>query len=105
MSSISPIASYSSTQPPDPSGAYKYEDPTAYHIPTGYPNQFEVSLPISRSDSEAQQRELSKVSSAGSSEPKIRLRKACDSCSVRKVKVSPLTQLNPDHAANLVLIV
>jgi hypothetical protein len=103
MSSISPITSYSSTQPPDPSGAYKYEDPTAYHIPTGYPNQFEVSLPLSRSDSEAQQRDLSKVQSAGSSEPKIRLRKACDSCSVRKVKVSPLTELNPDHTTNLVL--
>ena len=86
MSSISPITSYSSTQPPDPSGAYKYEDPTAYQIPTGYPNQFEVSLPLSRSDSDAQ-RDLSKVQSTGSSEPKIRLRKACDSCSVRKVKV------------------
>ena len=89
MASISQTNSYSSSQPQqDASNAYKYEDPTAYQIPSGYPtNQFEVPLPISRQDSESQPRELSKTQGPGSSEPKVRLRKACDSCSVRKVKV------------------
>ncbi|KAJ9611103.1 hypothetical protein H2200_004286 [Cladophialophora chaetospira] len=88
MASISQSNSYQSSQPQqDASNAYKYEDPTAYQIPSGYPtNQFEVPLPISRQDSESQPRETSKSQGQGSSEPKVRLRKACDSCSVRKVK-------------------
>ena len=93
MASISQSNSYPSSQPQqDASSAYKYEDPTAYQIPSGYPtNQFEVPLPISRQDSDSQPRESSKTQGQGSSEPKVRLRKACDSCSVRKVKVSDST--------------
>ena len=89
MASLSQSNSYSSSQPQqDASNAYKYEDPTAYQIPSGYPaNQFEVPLPVSRPELEPQLKDSSKAPGAGSSEPKIRLRKACDSCSVRKVKV------------------
>ena len=88
MASLSQSNSYSSRPQQDAGNAYKYEDPTAYQIPSGYPaNQFEVPLPISRSESEITPKELSKTQGAGSSEAKVRLRKACDSCSVRKVKV------------------
>lgn len=87
MSSISPTAPYP-PQSQDAASAYKYEDPTAYQIPSAYPNQFEVSLPVPRSDGDSLLIDPSKSLSAGSSEPKIRLRKACDSCSVRKVKAS-----------------
>ena len=99
MSSISPTGSYSSAQPQDSGNAYKYEDPTAYQIPSGYPSQFEVSLPVPRSDAESLQREPSKSQGTGSSEPKIRLRKACDSCSVRKVKVGALVLGHVDAQA------
>ena len=87
MSSISPTGSYSTAHPQDSGNAYKYEDPTAYQIQSGYPSQFEVSLPVPRSDLESLHREPSKSQGISSSEPKVRLRKACDSCSVRKVKV------------------
>ncbi|KIW89064.1 uncharacterized protein Z519_10549 [Cladophialophora bantiana CBS 173.52] len=87
MASLSQQGSYSSSQPQDASNAYKYEDPTAYQIPSGYPtNQFEVPLPVARAEPESQAREPPKPQSSASSEPKVRLRKACDSCSVRKVK-------------------
>ncbi|KIX06806.1 uncharacterized protein Z518_04782 [Rhinocladiella mackenziei CBS 650.93] len=86
MSSISPTGSYASSQPQDAGNAYKYEDPTAYQIPSAYPHQFEVSLPVPRSGPEAHPNDHSKSQGSGSSEPKVRLRKACDSCSVRKVK-------------------
>jgi hypothetical protein len=97
MSSISPTGSYPAPQPQDAAqqlqdgaSAYKYEDPTAYHI-TNYPNQFEVALPIPRPEPEPAQiqGETSRSQRTGS-EPKVRLRKACDSCSVRKVKVGQL---------------
>jgi hypothetical protein len=89
MASISQSNSYQSAQPQqDPNSAYKYEDPTAYQIPSGYPaNQFEVPLPVPRAETESQPKDLSKAQGTPSSEPKVRLRKACDSCSVRKVKV------------------
>jgi hypothetical protein len=90
MASLGQSNSYSSSQPQqDESNAYKYEDPTNYHVPQGYSaNQFEVPLPISRPESDSNQpKDSSKTQGPGSSEPKVRLRKACDSCSVRKVKV------------------
>jgi hypothetical protein len=89
MASLSQSNSYSSAQAQqDASNAYKYEDPTAYQIPSGYPaNQFEVPLPVSRPESDNQPKDASKTQGQGASEPKVRLRKACDSCSVRKVKV------------------
>ncbi|EXJ59589.1 hypothetical protein A1O7_03735 [Cladophialophora yegresii CBS 114405] len=88
MASISPSSSYPSVQPQqDTNSAYKYEDPTAYQIPSGYPaNQFEVPLPVPRAEAEPQPKEPSRAQGTPSSEPKVRLRKACDSCSVRKVK-------------------
>jgi hypothetical protein len=99
MASLSQSNSYSTAQPQqDASSAYKYEDPTAYQIPSGYPaNQFEVPLPIARPEPEPSPKEPSKSQGQGSSEPKVRLRKACDSCSVRKVKVRSV--LGPPQAA------
>ncbi|KAK5277448.1 hypothetical protein LTR40_010381, partial [Exophiala xenobiotica] len=89
MSSISPQGPYASSQGQDTANAYKYEDPTAYQLQSAFPNQFEVALPVSRPDAEpvgqGQGQELQR-SGTKSSEPKVRLRKACDSCSVRKVK-------------------
>ncbi|EXJ85726.1 hypothetical protein A1O1_06094 [Capronia coronata CBS 617.96] len=86
MSSISPTGSYSPSQPHDPGSAYKYEDQSAYQIPSTYANQFEVSVPAPRSDAGPSQAKPTRQQSTGSSEPRVRLRKACDSCSVRKVK-------------------
>ncbi|KAI1610089.1 hypothetical protein EDD37DRAFT_639865 [Exophiala viscosa] len=85
MSSISPTVPYASSQPQDSGSAYKYEDPTAYQIQSAFPNQFELPVSAPRPDLEPAQEQQPKAK-AGSSEPKIRLRKACDSCSVRKVK-------------------
>lgn len=93
MASISPPGSYSSAQPQqpqDPSIAYKYEDPTGYQMASGYGNQFDVPIPLQRSEEDVLPREPSRGQGTGSSEPKVRLRKACDACSVRKVKVSAL---------------
>ncbi|KAG9783448.1 hypothetical protein ABEF93_004254 [Exophiala dermatitidis] len=86
MSSISPVGSYASTHPQDPGGAYKYEDHSDFHLQPTYGNQFEIPLPVPRSDPGPPQSKSSRPQSTGSSEPKVRLRKACDSCSVRKVK-------------------
>ncbi|KAJ9638103.1 hypothetical protein H2204_004414 [Knufia peltigerae] len=85
MSSISPTGAYAPSQGQDPNNAYKYEDPTAYQLQTHFSNQFEVALPVDRADHEQLGQEPPR-SGGKSSEPKVRLRKACDSCSVRKVK-------------------
>ncbi|KIW11621.1 hypothetical protein PV08_10923 [Exophiala spinifera] len=85
MSSISPTGAYAPSQGQDASNAYKYEDPTAYQLQSAFPNQFEVALPVPRAEHEQVGQEPPR-SAAKSSEPKVRLRKACDSCSVRKVK-------------------
>lgn len=86
MSSISPTVPYAASQPQDSGNAYKYEDPTAYQIQSAFPNQFELPLSAPRPEPEPAQQQQPKAKTT-SSEPKIRLRKACDSCSVRKVKV------------------
>jgi hypothetical protein len=79
-----------SAYPPPPgqyAPAYKYDEPIDPQIPRGYPDQFDpVPQQIPQQTPQrpvGQERTLST-----SSEPKQRLRKACDSCSVRKVKVS-----------------
>jgi hypothetical protein len=91
MASINPPGPlYSPTHPYDSS--YKYDEPIDPQIPRGYPDQF-THLPQSvpqhpgpppRRESQLSQGGQSRSGDAG---PKQRLRKACDSCSVRKVKV------------------
>ena len=76
-----------SAYPPPPgqyAAPYRYDEPIDPQIPRGYPDHIDQGqLPIQpRQRPQGQSRTLST-----SSEAKQRLRKACDSCSVRKVKV------------------
>jgi len=82
MSSISPPTSYSPSQPFGTS--YIYEDPTHHQLqpPVGYPTSYDE-----RPQQQALPARGGPKPQHTTSEPKVRLRKACDSCSVRKVKV------------------
>jgi hypothetical protein len=90
MSSINPPGPiYSPTHPFDSS--YKYEEPIDPNIPRGYPDQYgHLPQAVPQHPGPPPRRE-SQLSQGGQSRtgdgPKQRLRKACDSCSVRKVKV------------------
>jgi hypothetical protein len=91
MSSINPPGPlYSPTHPYD-SSSYKYEEPIDPNIPRGYPDQYgHLPQAVPQHPGPPPRRE-SQLSQGGQSRtgdgPKQRLRKACDSCSVRKVKV------------------
>ena len=61
---------------------YKYEDPTKHQIPRSYSDLSPAHEPTEHTP----HKQPHKIELA-SSDPKVRLRKACDSCSVRKVKV------------------
>jgi hypothetical protein len=66
--------------------SYKYDEPIDPQIPRGYPDHFD-QIP-QQPPQQTPQRPIGQGRSLStSSEPKQRLRKACDSCSVRKVKV------------------
>ncbi|ETN42400.1 uncharacterized protein HMPREF1541_01554 [Cyphellophora europaea CBS 101466] len=90
MSSMNPPGSlYSPTHPYDSS--YKYEEPLDPQIPRGYPEQFghlPQSVPQHPGPPPRRESQISQggQSRSGDPGPKQRLRKACDSCSVRKVK-------------------
>jgi hypothetical protein len=80
-----------SAYPPPPgqyTTPYKYEHPIDPQIPQGgYADQFDP-VPPPNAQQHTPQRPLNQGRTLStSSEPKQRLRKACDSCSVRKVKV------------------
>lgn len=72
--------------------SYKYDEPIDPQIPRGYPDQFgqiphtvpQHPGPPIRRESQLSQGGQTRAADSG---PKQRLRKACDSCSVRKVKV------------------
>jgi hypothetical protein len=81
--------------PPHPYPPYKYDEPIDPQIPRNYPESFEAnagaSHPLSQQPPQQVQVQVGgQARNNSSSEPKQRLRKACDSCSVRKVKVSPV---------------
>lgn len=70
--------------------AYRYEEPIDPQIPRSYPDPYE-HVPQAQGQQHITQRtgghEGLAIEPLSASEPKQRLRKACDSCSIRKVKV------------------
>ena len=79
---------YSAPQGYEP--PYKYDEAIDPQIPRNYPESFESNPPPAPQQQPPAQGPHGGQgrSASGTSEPKQRLRKACDSCSVRKVKVS-----------------
>ena len=98
MSTASQQSSYSPAQPFG--GPYNYDDPTQHqlqptrHSQPSYPLPYEENLSQQPSQQTIVQGPVDPAPQveALTSEPKTRLRKACDSCSIRKVKVGSSNQ-------------